>query len=181
MEAVTAFSEVSAKFGRMKPEIRTTIINALRIWLILSLCLFSLFMLFAAPYELSQVEAVRHWPQVPARIIDSGYRLSDFSPYRFYGYFHFRDVKSGKDITTSDVRPGDLPFSIGAGPFTLMDTMRDDLKAYGGGRVFMARRSPDGRKYFLEAGDPGLMRFIFALCVAWWGYVGVYSLRRKRK
>ena len=115
-----------------------------------------------------------------ARIIDSGYRRSNFEPYRYYGYFQFQDLNTGKALTTSDVRPGDFPFSIGAGPLTLMDRMQDDLNTYGVGREFKAYRSPDGRKYFLEAGDPGLMRFFFGLSVVWWGFVVIYNLMRKR-
>ena len=48
------------------------ILIALRSWVILCLCGFSLFMIFAAPYELYAVAQVQKWEKVPARALYVG-------------------------------------------------------------------------------------------------------------
>ena len=144
------------------------ILIALRSWVILCLCGFSLFMIFAAPYELYAVAQVQKWEKVPARALYVGWRRGSGEMSRaHFPYLVIEDQQTRKKIEIMDIRPGDLPFSTTVANATVYDSRQAELTAFAHQRDIMAYRSPDGERYYLEAGSPGFMLSIFMLSVGW--------------
>lgn len=150
-----------------------------RSYFILVVSFFSLAFLFIAPFEMWSVAKVRNWDAVPAQMLDAGFKRASFSPHRMYASFTFIDLEHGKEVITADVRPGDFPMSMGVLWFHVVDSASQDVAKYPTGANFMAYRSPDGKKYYLEQGDYNTMSMILLVCGAWW--LMLLRIMRSRK
>ena len=128
-------------------------------------------MVVVAPIELWQVYQAHQWPVHQARLISSGIERSHFSRHNEYVYYRINDPITGRIVQTSDVRPGDFPFSIALGPWTVLNTQRDDLRQIKPQNTVTIYRAPDGHAFFFERGDYGLMSVIFILSIGWWLWV----------
>lgn len=133
----------------------------------LTLLAFSIFLGIAAPFELYQVYTVNQWPKMPAKVLNV--ELKRTSPSwgsKTYWDFELELTNSGEKVSTTDVRPGDLPLS------TLNWSTTDwDAARYQIGQETEVYRSPEGGKVFLERGSYGFMVVMLCLCVSYWGWI----------
>lgn len=154
----------------------------LRSWLILCLCGFSVFMTFAAPYEIYRVAQVQKWEKVPARASHIGWRKGSGQMGRaHFPYLLIEDKQTRKLIEISDIRPGDLPFSTTLANTTVYDSRQTDLTAFANQHDIMVYRSPDREHYYLEGGSPLFMLGLWAMSVAWLAGLFVVSRLKSRK
>jgi hypothetical protein len=141
----------------------------------LSACVFSLVFLVAAPFELFLVHAVNNWPPQPARLISVTRKIVDSTPGAdAYWSYELELTKTGESISTSDVRPGDLPFTI-----LLWSTSDWDAARYRAGQNIEVYRAPEGGKVYLERGGYGFMSMVLAASLAFWAWIVLRVMRRK--
>jgi hypothetical protein len=136
---------------------------------------FASVMPLAAGYELYRVYDVSGWSLVPARIVSATLEPSAFRKGVSSWRYRIVDLRSGAEIETGDMRPGDLPFSFLYWSTADGDAARFHARA---GQVTSVRRSPDGREFYPEAGNSRLMIGVLLLCGLFWG--GLFWRRRHR-
>jgi hypothetical protein len=141
---------------------------------LLVLCAFSLFFLFMAPFEMWQVHDARAWRPLPARLVKVSHERSAFRPHILYWRYDIELKETGQRVTTSDVRPGDLPISAMG-----WSSSDDDAARYHDGQELAVFRSPEGGKVFLERGDFGQMAMIFATSLAFWLVMIARMMKRR--
>ncbi len=153
------------------------ILITLRSVLILCLCGFSVFMLFAAPYELYRVAQVHGWEKVPARVLYIGSHLGSGQMNGvMYQHLMIEDLQTRKQVKIIDIRPGDLPFSTTLARNMLYDSRDADLNSFAKRRDITVYRAPGGEHYYLDAGSPGLMTGILVLSIGW--LLGLFVVAR---
>ena len=149
--------------------------------LLLSICslwmfLVAVFMPIPAAYELWMVDKVEQWQVVPVRLDEVEHKRPTFGKGPSIWRYTLSDPDYGKPYETSDVEPGDFPFTV-MGWSTKDETARNYQAKVG--RIIHVRRSPDGKRYFLQAGSTTTMIVVLSLCALYW--LWLFSVWRKRR
>lgn len=148
--------------------------------MILATCI-AAFMPIPACYELWMVHQVKTWPEVPVRLEAVELSPSSFHRGDWSWQYRLRDLQTGAAYKTGDLEPGDISFSVVAGSkeSALWSSRNNDAARYRQqvGQVIKVRRSPDGKRYFLRAGDSVTMTVVLALCAAFWLWVLLFRRR----
>jgi hypothetical protein len=161
--------EVLAELGGA----RKLVGSILMLWLLLV----ATFLPIPAAYELWRVGDVASWREVPVRLDAVEMKRPTFGKGPSTWRYTFTDPASGKPYETGDIEPGDFPFTV-LGWSTTDSTAR----AYQAqvGQTIRVRRSPDGSRYFLRAGDRSTMTALLALSgVFWLWLISVWRRRRQ--
>ena len=124
---------------------------------------------------MKKVYASNQWEKVPARMINAQYEKSSFRRGISVAVYRFIDLKNGNIVTTSDVEPGDFPFSADLFGNKFFDTQTKYFSEFQAGREFTALRQADGKKYFLKQGNYNTMRIVILLSIIWLIYVFLYA------
>lgn len=145
---------------------------------ICSLCMFfvATFMPVPAVYELWMVDNVEQWQEVPVRLDAVELKRPTFGKGPSTWRYTLTDPDFGKPYEIGDVEPGDIPFSV-AGWSTKDATARNYQAKVG--EIIHVRRSPDGKRYFLQAGTTTTMIVLLSLCALYW--LWLFSVWRKRR
>ena len=107
-----------------------------------------------------------------------------------HGYSHHieiyaKDLANDKRIKISNVRYGDLPFTIHAFGKTLLSNHKTDLKKYPAGARVVGYKDPNSDKYVLERGNILAPIAVLSLAALWLlGNVFImirYPKNRKKK
>jgi hypothetical protein len=142
---------------------------------LLAVCLFSLFLMVVAPFELWQVRAVDASRPLAARLIKVSHERAPFKPNLLYWRYDILLTETGERVATSDVRPGDLPMSVMG-----WSSDDDDAARYRDGQSLTVFRPTEGGKIFLERGSYAFMSFVFAACFLFWMQLIVRAIRARR-
>lgn len=147
-------------------------------FLSLAATLTSLFLLIVAPIEMKAVHDSNQWERVPARMISAQNERSPFKRGVQCAVYQFIDLKNGNIVTTSDVEPGDFPFSIDFMGTKTFDTQAKYFQEFASNTEFNALRKNDGKKYFLKQGNYNTMRIVILLSLSWLLYVLLYAKKK---
>lgn len=94
--------------------------------------------------------------------------------------FELMLIKTGERVSTSDVRPGDLPFTVEFPFWRYSWSPSDaDMARYQVGQTLEVFRSPEGGKTFLERGSYGFMSGVWFACLAFWLWLWRMARRPK--
>ncbi len=147
-------------------------------FLSLSITLSSLFLIIVAPIEIKAVHDSNQWEKIPARMISAQYERSDFKRGVQVAVYKFTDLKNGNIVTTSDVEPGDFPFSIDFFGAKAFDTQAKYFQEFAPNAELGAIRRSDGKKYFLKQGNYNTMRIVILMSISWLLYVFLYARKK---
>lgn len=147
-------------------------------FLSLAATLTSLFLLIVAPIEMKKVHDSNQWERIPARMISAKYERAPFKRGVQYAVYQFIDLKNGNIVTTSDVEPGDFPFSIDFMGAKTFDTQAKYFQEFASNTEFGTLRRGDGKKYFLKQGNYNTMRIVILLSLSWLLYVLLYAKKK---
>ena len=145
---------------------------------ICALCMFfvAVFMPIPAVYELWMVAKVEQWQEVPVRLDAVELKRPTFGKGPSTWRYTLSDPDYGKPYETSDVEPGDIPFSVSG--WSTKDATARNYQAKVG-EIIHVRRSPDGQRYFLQAGTTTTMSVLLSLCAIYW--LWLFTVWRKRR
>lgn len=134
------------------------------------------FMPIPAVYELWMVAKVEQWQEVPVRLDAVELKRPTFGKGPSTWRYTLSDPDYGKPYETSDVEPGDIPFSVSG--WSTRDAIARNYQAKVG-EIIYVRRSPDGKRYFLRTGTTTTMSVLLSLCAIYW--LWLFTVWRKRR
>ncbi len=140
--------------------------QTIKAYFMLSLCVFSLFIFVAAPFELYQVYLVNSWPPQQAKVQKIEYTQSQFRTRRMYWKWDLELTKTQEQVSTADVQPGDLPFEI-----LFWSTNDWHAARYHQGQITNVYRAPEGGKTYLQRGSYTFMTAIWILSAVFWAWI----------
>lgn len=152
---------------------RKLVLSIATLWLFLA----AAFLPLPALYELWRVGEVATWREVPVRLDAVEKKRPAFGKGPSTWRYTFTDPETGRPYETSDIEPGDFPFTVLSWSTTDAATSAYRAKV---GQTIRVRRSPDRQEYFLRAGDSSTMTAVFIGSALYWVWL-VSSWRRRRQ
>ena len=149
--------------------------------LLLSICSIMMFFVAAfmpipAVYQLWMVHNVEQWQEVSVRLDAVELKRPTFGKGPSTWRYTLFDPEFGKPYETGDVEPGDISFSVAG--WSTEDATAQNYQARVGEMIHV-RRSPDGQRYFLQAGTTTAMSVLLGLCAIYW--LWLFTVWRKRR
>ena len=151
-------------------------------WLLLFIFFAAIFFCITAPIELRNAKKSQSWEARDLEIQSSKVirRKDPDGGYHFLIEIIATDLANSKRIKITNVRYGDMPFTISGLGKLFSSDHEQDVKKYPAGARVVGYKDPDSERYVLEKGDTKTP-LVILLCSALWLLGNVFIMIRYPK